>query len=69
MLSTLRSLTAPAVTGPVEVLELLLPLLVVLLEMVVDGAGVVCVPIPAPVEDPAELVTDDAADVGELPGD
>lgn len=58
MLSTLRSLMAPAVTGPVEVLELLLPLPVVLLEMVVDGAGVVCEPAPDPVEDPA--------DVGEL---
>lgn len=71
MLSTLRSLAAPAVTGPVEeVLELLLlPLLVVLLEMVVDGAGVVCVPMPAPVDDPVELATDDTADVGELPDD
>ncbi|KAJ4421326.1 hypothetical protein N0V82_003837 [Gnomoniopsis sp. IMI 355080] len=63
----LRSLAAPAVTALLleEVLEL--PRLVVLLSMVVDGAGVVCEPVPDPAEGLAlEVATDeDPVDEGE----
>lgn len=64
--STLRSLAAPAVAGPLDVLEL--PVLVVLLDTVVDGVGVVCEPAPDPVDGPGELPLDDAANVAVEPG-
>lgn len=64
-LSRPRSLTASAVTAPLEVLELPLLLVVVLLDIVVDGAGVVCEPAPDPVEGPVELAMEEPGDVGE----
>lgn len=52
--SVSRSLAAPAVTAPLEVLDLIL--LVVLVDTVDNGAGVVCEPAPVPVDEAVEDV-------------
>lgn len=65
--SMLRSLAAPAVTALLLEVVLELLRLVVLLSMVVDGAGVVCEPAPDPAEGLAlEVATEeDSADESE----